>query len=104
MQGSKYWDRVGDNKEYVTSNPALLAGPEESTKMENNSLLEVALSKLTEQQKWLIINYFGIFGHGHMTYNELGTHLRISRQATTKRVHVAIHRLRKFIRKMERQG
>ncbi len=104
MEGSKYWESVNDNQEFVTSNPDLLAAPKQSSNMEDKGLLESGLSKLTIQQRWLIVNYFGVFGHTHKTYQELATELNISRQAVAKQVRFAIRKLRKSIRKMGIEG
>lgn len=101
MEGSKYWNSVGDNREYSTSNPDMLASPEPALSVSDRGLLETALNQLNKEQKWLIVNHFGIFGHQPVSYQKLGKKLWISRQAVAKRIHFSIRKLRKIIRRLE---
>lgn len=101
MEKSQYWNQVGDNREFPTANPDQLAEGKVGVGMDDKGMLESALNKLTKQEKWLVINYFGIFGNPHSTYQELGTRMKVSRQAAALRVSKTVRKLRKYIRRME---
>ncbi len=112
MEGSKYWSWVerhnpSDGKnisEPLKANPDSLPEKEKGLSMEDRETLEVALNNLSNDQKFLLIQHFGLAGKYAVSLRELAGQLRMSKSTLARHMEDAKLALKKEMLRLNAGG
>lgn len=112
MEGSKYWEWVERHNpsdgnrisEPLKANPDSLPEKEIGLSMEDRETLEVALSNLSNDHKFLIIKHYGLAGKYATSLRHLAKELKMSKTTLARHMDNAKIALKKEMLRLNSGG